>query len=117
MFPDGTPRYGLLEPGQDSGWRAGHCCGACEPSLDVGCDGNPGGLPEARGLAFRRTRALHGTSADEGELEVPSNSHPPTMGTSVSLPGWCFEMGRNLVVEVGYDSSRASAAQQMQDQR
>ena len=45
----------LLEPGWDSGRRVGYFRGTCEPSHDVGCDGNSGGLPKARGLAVGRT--------------------------------------------------------------
>ena len=98
-FPDCSPRHGLLELARDSGRRAGYIRGTCEPSHDVGCDGNSGGLPKARGLAVGRTRALRGTPVDEGDSEVPSAARSPTMSRSVSLPGWWYEMACNLVMD------------------
>ena len=103
-FPDCSPRHGLVELGRDSGRRAGHFRGTCEPPHDVGCDGNSGGLLKARGLAIGRTRALHGTPVDEEESEVPSAARSPTMGRSVSLPGWWYEMACNLVMEMRYNT-------------
>ena len=107
-FPDSSPRHGLLESGGDSGRRAGYFRDTCKPSHDVGCDGNSGRLPKARGFAV----APHGTPV-EGKFEVPSTARSPKMGRSVGLSGWWHKMAGNLVLEMRDDSFGASATQQV----
>ena len=116
-LPDSTSRHGILEPSWNPSGRIGYICGAREFPHDVGCDDNPGGIQKARGFEFRRARAVHGTSVDEGKLEMPRNSHPPTLGRSVNLPRRWYEMARSLVVGNGNDSFDTLTAQRMQNQR
>ena len=109
-------RHGLVEPGGDSGRRDGHIRHTCKPSHDVGCDGNSGRLPKARGLAVERARALHGTTV-EGEFEVPQFCSFTKDGQVSRLIWMVAKMAGNHVMEMRDDPSSTSATQQMQYQR
>ena len=52
----------------------------------------------------------------KGELEMPRNAHPPTLGRPVNLSERWYEMARSLVMD-GNDSVSTIAAQRMQNQR
>ena len=85
---DNTSGHGLLEPSWNSGWQIRHICGAREPPHDVGCNDNSGGFQKARRSEFRWARAIHGTSVDEGELEMPAILiHQRWKGQSTYLNG------------------------------